>query len=210
MGERISNYEKKKNEMAGVFLHYDQEQMIRRFSLEADAGYLYISFVGRNYRIDRHTGAVQQVDEATTREADYNEAMTIYDVLCCAKADCRPAGAFVNMNSLSSVQTGSLSRSGNFFQETIDFFQGRTALLAGACRTLGGTKEKGGDVAFRINMFPFLSMILRFWDADDEFPASLQILVDENILEYMHYETMMFALSHVMSRLKEAADNDKG
>lgn len=210
MGERFSNYEKMKNEMAGVFLRYDQEQMIRRFSLESDAGYLYIPFVGRNYRIDRHTGMVQQVDEAATQEADYNEAMTIYDVLCYAKANCRPAGVFVNMNGLSSVQTGSLSRGGSFFQKTIDFFQGKTALLAGACKALDGTEEKGGDVAFRIEMFPFLSMILRFWDADDEFPASLQILVDKNILEYMHYETMMFALSHVMGRLKEAAGNDKG
>lgn len=66
MGERFSNYEKMKNEMAGVFLRYDQEQMIRRFSLESDAGYLYIPFVGRNYRIDRHTGMIQQVDEAAT------------------------------------------------------------------------------------------------------------------------------------------------
>lgn len=210
MGERISNYEKMKHEMAGAFLRYDQKQMIRRFSLETDAHYLYIPFVGRNYRIDRHTGMVQQVDGATTQDADYNEAMTIYDVLCYAKADCRPAGTFVNMNGLSSVQTGSLARSRSFFQKTIDFFQGKPALLARACKALGGTEEKGGDVAFRIDMFPFLSMILRFWDADDEFTASLQILVDKNILEYMHYETMMFAIGHVMGRLKEAAGNDKG
>ena len=210
MAGRISNYEILKNEMAGAFLHYDQELMIRRFLLEANAQYLYLPFVGRNYRIDRHTGEVQWMDGKAILEADYNEAMTIYDVLCYAKAGCHPAGIFVNMNGLSSVQTGSLSRSGSFFQKTIDFFQGKTALLASACKALGGTEEKGGDVAFRIDMFPFLSMILRFWDADDEFPASLQILVDKNILEYMHYETMMFALSHVMGRLKEEAAHDKG
>ena len=61
MGEKTSNYEKMKNEMAGVFLHYDQEQMIRRFSLKFDAAYLYLTFVGREYRIDRRSGAVQQV-----------------------------------------------------------------------------------------------------------------------------------------------------
>ena len=37
-------------------------------------------------------------------------------------------------------------------------------------------------------------MILRFWESDDEFPASLQILVDKNILDFMHYETLMFAI----------------
>lgn len=143
MGERFSNYEKMKNEMAGVFLRYDQEQMIRRFSLESDAGYLYIPFVGRNYRIDRHTGMVQQVDEAATQEADYNEAMTIYDVLCYAKANCRPAGVFVNMNGLSSVQTGSLSRGGSFFQKTIDFFRAKPLCLPGLVRRLAVRRKKG-------------------------------------------------------------------
>lgn len=210
MGAGFSNYEKMKNKMAGAFLRYDQEQMIHRFSLKADVQYLYIPFVGRNYRIDRRTGAVQWMDDKGIREADYNEAMTIYDVLCYAKPNCHPSGIFVNMSGLSSIQTGFLAGNGNFFQKTIDFFQGKPALLARACKALGGTAEKGGDVAFRIEMFPFLSVILRFWDADDEFPASLQILVDENILEYMHYETMMFALSHVMGRLEEAGGNDKG
>ena len=49
-------------------------------------------------------------------------------------------------------------------------------------------------------------MILRFWDADEEFPASLQILVDKNILDYMHYETLMFALTHVLGRIREEMD----
>ena len=38
---------------------------------------------------------------------------------------------------------------------------------------------------------------------DDGFPASLQILVDKNILDFMHYETLMFAISHVLRRMKE-------
>lgn len=52
-------------------------------------------------------------------------------------------------------------------------------------------------------MFPFLPLILRFWDSDEDFLASLQILVDENILDYMHYETLMFAISHLLNRLKD-------
>ena len=115
MGEKTSNYEKMKNEMAGAFLRYDQDQMIRRFSLKFDAAYLYLTFVGREYRIDRRSGAVQQVCAAGAREADYNEAMTVYDVLCYAKAGCHPAGTFVNINNLSAIRTGSLSRNESFF-----------------------------------------------------------------------------------------------
>lgn len=49
-------------------------------------------------------------------------------------------------------------------------------------------------------------MILRFWDSDEEFPATLQLLVDKNILDYMHYETLMFALSYLLDRLKSEMD----
>lgn len=65
----------------------------------------------------------------------------------------------------------------------------------------GGALEKG-DAAYELDLFPFLPVILCFWDSDDEFPASLQILVDKNILDYMHYETLMFAISHLLNRVK--------
>ena len=46
-------------------------------------------------------------------------------------------------------------------------------------------------------------------EADDEFPASLQVLADKNILDYMHYETLMFALTHLFCRLKEEMWHEK-
>ena len=42
-----------------------------------------------------------------------------------------------------------------------------------------------------------------------QFPASLQILADRNILDYMHYETLMFALTHLFHRLMEEMQNEK-
>lgn len=61
-------------------------------------------------------------------------------------------------------------------------------------------------MVYELALFPFLPVIVRFWESDEEFPASLQILTDKNMLDYMHYETVMFALSHLMSRLKEEMD----
>ena len=37
--------------------------------------------------------------------------------------------------------------------------------------------------------------------ADEEFPASLQALVDRNTLDFLRYETLMFALDYVVKRL---------
>ena len=66
-----------------------------------------------------------------------------------------------------------------------------------------GIKAGKGDVAYQIPVFDFLPVIFQFWNSDEDFAASLQLLVDKNILDYMHYETVWFAMSHLLSRIKE-------
>lgn len=203
--QRISNYEKMKNEMAGAFLQYDQEKMIRKFGLAYDDDFLYIYFLNRKYRIDRQTGQVSWSKDAfqTGEKADYNEAMTIYDVLCYSKEDCHLAHQWANVENLGSVQGGNLKKGTNFYQNAGEHFTGKIDALSRACEKMGGKKAEKGDVAYELQLFPFLPMVLRFWDADEDFPASLQMLVDQNILDYMHFETLMFALGHFLQRLKE-------
>ncbi|MDC7288452.1 DUF3786 domain-containing protein [Blautia schinkii] len=200
-----SNYEKMKNSMADVFLHYDQESMIQKFGLAHDENYLYISFVGREYRIDRADGQVSWSKDSfqTEETAGYNEVMTIYDVLCYSRENCHLANEWVNISSLSAVKGGSLAKEGDFFHNAGSCFDGKTAALACACKKLQGRKLMRGDVAYELDLFPFLPVCLRFWESDDEFSASLQILTDKNILDYMHYETLMFAITHLLHRLKE-------
>ena len=200
MTKALTNYDKTKISMAHVFLQYDQATMIHKYSLDYNSDWLYITFINRTYRINRKTGSV---------EANHNEAMTIYDVLCYSKDRCHLSHEFVNINSLSSVRTGNLSPNRGFFQNTADFFNGKTVELRNACIALSGKELEKGDVAFKLNLFPFLPIIIRFWEADDEFPASLQILADRNTLDYMHYETLMFALTHLFSRLNEEMRNEK-
>lgn len=200
-----SNYEKMKNSVNDSFLQYNQEIMIQKFSLQYDSAYLYISFIGRTYRISRHTGIIHWSDDhfQTTHDADYNEVMTIYDVLCYSKENCHLAHEFVNLNSLSTVRTGNLTANNSFFQRTADSLNQKTAALRRACESLSGKPLSKGDVAYELPLFSFLPVIIRFWEADEEFPASLQILVDKNTLDYMHYETLMFAINHLFDRIRE-------
>ncbi len=205
---RASNYEKMKDQMAEVFLQYDQEKMIQKFELEHDKSYLYLYFIGRKYRIHRLTGAAAWSKDSfqTEEKADYNEAMTIYDVLCYSKEDCRLSHEWVNIDSCSSVQGGSLTKGNQFFGHAAEAFDGKEMAFAAACEKLGGRKINKGDAAYDIDMFPFLPVSLRYWASDEEFPASLQILVDKNILDYMHYETLMFAITHLLYRLRSECE----
>ena len=148
MIDMISNYEKAKISMARVFLQYDQAAMIHKYSLEYDSDWLYITFVNHIYRINRKTGNVQWSDHnfETVYESDYNETMTIYDVLCYSKDRCHLSHEFVNINNLSSVRTGNLSPNRGFFQNTADFFNGKTVELRNACISLSGKELEKGSV----------------------------------------------------------------
>ena len=99
-----SNYQIMKGQMAKRFLRYNQEQMTEKFQLPCDEEYIYVTFVSSLYRINRKTGEIQVQEPETKdwRQTDYNEAMSIYDVLCDSKSDCHLSGKFVSLNSLKS------------------------------------------------------------------------------------------------------------
>ena len=195
-----NNYETMKLQMRDEFLKYDQAAMIEKFGLRSDDENLYITFFGSEYAVDRNTGDVR----SQRGEAGYNEAMTIYDVLCYSKPHCKASGRMVNMGSLSTIQGGSMKREGDgLFGRYEAAFDQKDAALSAACAKLGGVPEGKGDVAYRIPMFPFLDVMLQYWDSDDEFPASLQLFVDAGMTDFMHYETVWFALSHMLERIRE-------
>lgn len=199
-----SNYEQMKRQMQSHFLEFDQEKMIRKFGLVHDEDWLYLNFVGREHRVNRRTGLVEWSDNdfADAMEADYNGAMSVYDVLCCSKDECRLSGEFVSVNNLPGIVAG--ARSGNgMFDGSARYFDGKTEALSRALVRLGGTPVPQGDVGFRLKVFDFLPVIFRFWESDDEFPPSLSLLWDRNLLSFIHYETSYFIAGHMMSRLKE-------
>ncbi len=200
-----SNYEIMRDQMQEQFLQYDQSSMIRKFNLHADETYLYIRFWGRNYRIVRNTGVVEWLSDGIIIPGNYNESMSIYDVLCCSKPDCHLAGNFMPSSSLKGiVHTGFKVGGGSMFRKAADDFDAVSPeQLASACEALGGKPEGRGDVAYRLQMFDFLPVLFSFWKSDEDFPSEINLLFDENILSYMHYETIWFAAGHLIARLRE-------
>ena len=249
--EKRDNYQITLVRTRELFLKYDQQAIIDRFSLNADERYLYLTFVARPYRIERATGAIEYwkderasaecvatesaadetpraervatecaADERASAEcvaiesaagvwlpAGHGDGMTIYDILCDSKPDARVSGRFQNawnQRNVSSAPNGSL------FQSSADFFSGKCALLSAACERLGGERVSTGDVGFDIPVFNGIKMRMLFWDADDEFPASMNLQWDEHILDFMRYETTFYAAGFILNRLREEAENERG
>ena len=198
--ERKSNYDATRDRVESEFLKYNQDEMIAKFCLSHDLSYLYIPFLARDYRVDRKTGRVERLPEAA--HAGFNETMTIFDVLCCSKPDCRLSGEFVRVNDLDGI-TKTAYLGGNLFNGSAKAFTHRTGALRTACERLGGEAMPIGDVSYRIPMFRFFPVTLQFWDADEEFDAVLKIMWDRRTLDFMRYETTWYAADHLLSRLRE-------
>lgn len=207
LSENITNYDITQHKMEQEFLKYDQKVMVEKFHLKADETYLYIEFIGSKYRIHRFTGVVEvsQDEFENVRAAGYNEAMTLYDVLCYSKEDCRLAGEYCSVNSLPKVAYCAAPGEGLFAREA-ERFDRKSELLAAACEKLGGIKKGKGDVSYCVPVFDFFPVMIQFWESDEEFPASIQFFWDKNTLDYMHYETTYYAVQEILRRLAEVME----
>lgn len=206
MESRRSNYDITRDRVEGEFPRYDQEAVIEKFNLAHDEDYIYLRFTARDYRIDRRTGRVERLPEAS--HAGFNEVMTIFDVLCGSKPGARLSGEFVRVNDLDGV-TKTAYLGGNLFDGSARAFSHRAEALRAACEKLGGTPGTVGDVSYIIPLFDFFPVTLQFWDGDEEFDPVLKLMWDRRTLDFMRYETTYYAAGHLLERLRELMDKEE-
>lgn len=209
----MNNYEIAKENARPYFLKYDQEAIIRRFRLEHDAEYLYLDFCGSHFRIARATGEVERAADGgsgfagTVVPADFEETLSIYDILCYSRPDASLSGRWSLVNSLPGVgqNNGLGDNAVQRYEKEIDEKQ---EAFRRACLALGGREVPMGDIGYEIPVFPFFPMRLRFYCADEEFPAQLSILFDENTLCYMHYETTYYVVNCLMRSIHKRMEEE--
>ncbi|MBQ0133990.1 MAG: DUF3786 domain-containing protein [Clostridiales bacterium] len=195
------NYERTRNEMRSEFLKYDQSAMLRKLPLEADEDYIYLSYLGMPCRVGRRTGIVELKREEY-EEADFSLSMTVYDLLCYAKEGCCLSGRFVPHTGLK-VQGSGVNVNAGFFKNDNSALQGKGEALRRVLSELGELTELSADVAAILHPFPFLPLMVQFWDGDEEFPPTLKFMFDENILDYMHFETTFYFLGSIRSEIRK-------
>lgn len=204
--ERRDNYRIQFTQAKQTFLKLDQNQLINKLQLKADAIYLYPCLMGSRYRIHRQTADFQRLAGERWVDANtHSEVMTLLDLICDSREDRNLSFRWKDMVTFGSMFHRSL-------QETDPWalrFQKNPEELRRACVSMGGVPFPNGDVAYVIEVFDGLSVVLQLWLADEEFPPSLRLLWDENALMYLKYETMYFAKALLLTRLWEYMQKDK-
>ena len=194
----MNNYEKVAEDSKKNFLLWNQEEIIARTKVKADAQYIYLNFCDSPYRVNRKTGSVQCLaDRAAPYEAGYNEVMGIFDFLCYSKVGAVPANRWVTPAALTHyVASGS---GGSHFPREAKFFDENSQELSQVVEKYHGFSA--GDISCILPVFDSLSTVFQFWRSDDEFPPSIRFLWDANTPCFFHFETAMFTQVYWVEKL---------
>lgn len=198
------NYDKQVDIGRRIFLEYDQPRLIRKFCLEADENWIFLTYLNTPCRISRASGQIDELVGELWRECrDFSTVMTIYDLLCHHQGDVAPRLGCEWCAVGSFIVTG-VQNTGSFTGKYAALFDGRLEELKAACARLGGVMEKrmaGADVTCRIPVTPFFPVLLQFWEGDDEFPPKLMLLWDKNSMDFLHFETTFYLQGDIAQRL---------
>ncbi|MBQ5521618.1 MAG: radical SAM mobile pair system MarR family transcriptional regulator [Oscillospiraceae bacterium] len=186
------------------FLELDQEELIRRFSLESDAGQIRISYYGRHYAVDRATGSILSCD-APQETVEFGPLMAIYHLFWYSKPDAANTGRFVPFRELKNASQFSSAFEKTVATELATPFDGHLEALHRACEALSGEPIEQGDAGYVFHAFDCMPVMMVFWNGDEEFSAQANLLFDVSITDFTHVETVCAVAGDLMRRLRELA-----
>lgn len=209
-GYLFSNSEVVCEQWRTAFSNYDPARISRILNLESDDRYLYLTYFQKPYRLSLSDGILEKSlpeQEGWTDELYFNESMSIYHLLHYTKEFPRTSGIWVPNTRIDGVIARNPSAPDPLLEPFARRFSGRAGDLARICRALGGTALEKGDVSFQFSAFPQIPLQLVFWDADEDFPAQVQVLADSYVTDYVHYETVGCMVSDLLEAIESFPPN---
>lgn len=198
---RQSNYDQVIENWRLKFLEMDQEELIRKFQLEADEEFLYIIYFSKRFRIDRKNGFITE----NGKSPGFDTVMNIYNTFYYSAAHPVASGNLVAFRQVKRVYPFEAAYRRTIISRLQELFSGKTEELRKACEALGGTLLPQGDVGYVLPVFPFLNIAVLFWDKDEEFEAQANMLFDSEITEFMHEENVVCVAADAVYYLTLAA-----
>ncbi len=198
---RQSNYDQVIENWRLKFLEMDQEELIRKFQLEADEEFLYIIYFSKRFRIDRKNGFITE----DGKSPGFDTVMNIYNTFYYSAAHPVASGNLVAFRQVKRVYPFEAAYRRTIISRLQELFSGKTEELRKACKALGGTLLPQGDVGYVLPVFPFLNIAVLFWDKDEEFEAQANMLFDSEITEFMHEENVVCVAADAVYYLTLAA-----
>ena len=205
-GVLFEEYEKVCRQWRDTFAGLDPSRLARILHLETDAEYLYVPYFHIQYRLRLSDGHLEKsTEEGWSEKLYFNEAMAVYHLFYYTKDTPAVSGKWTPSHTVDGVIARNPAVPDPLLAPFARRFGGRLRELEDACRAAGGIKVAQGDAGYEFEAFPCVRLRLVFWDADEDFPAQVQILVDQNVTDFLHYETVGCVISDLLEKLEGKA-----
>lgn len=202
-GYLFSNHEALCEQWHAAFADFAPARIAGILHLTADKDYLYLSYFQTPYRLCLMDGCLEkETENGWTDELFFNETMSIYHLLHYTKDQPRISGIWVPNTALEGSGAHNRNLPDPLLTPFAVHFSGKADLLADACEKLGGIRLSRGDAAYQFTAFPQIQLQLIFWDADEDFPAQVQVLMDQQVTDFIHFETTGCIISDLLEKLE--------
>ena len=193
----MNNYDKMLADALRRFTAYDRAVLARHPGIEDGGEDLLTRFLGEKVLLDPHRGDIT----VGGRPAGFGEALSILDWLCDGKPNAQAAGVYCTVSSLPGVLvSGSgLAMNGNALAAQI---HRNPKKFHSACQSMGGKSVPMGDIGYLLPIFPGIGVCLKFYFGDEEFVPQLTFLWDQNILQFVRYETVYYIAGCLLRRFQ--------
>ncbi len=200
-----NNYEAALLKRQKDFAAMDPRALAARFGLPCDGEYLYIRAFFREFRIRFSDGAAEWSADGfrTAHPAGFNASLVLYDLLSGGDPSATPSGEYVQIQNLSAVHNAYSYAGAGMYDRMGRALSGKEAELERFLRLEGCIPYGKGDVSFQVPLFAGYSAVVSYWAADEDFPASLNLFFDRNMLRMIRYETVWYAAGELTSEILE-------
>ncbi len=193
----MNNYDKMLDAARLRFLRYDMSLLAKKAGVGDQGDCLTTCFLGQEAKIQKTDGPIF----LDGRPAGFNEGLTIYDWLCDRKPGAKAAWEFCPVSSLPGVLVSGSGLKMHPAALAAKIDKNPSAFRA-AMEKMGGKPTGAGDMGFQLMAFPDLPLQIKFYHSDEEFPPSMTLLWDKNILDFIRYETVYYLAGCIIKRLE--------
>ena len=184
----ISNYEKVYEYFRERLLKVDHYKIAEKLLLDIDEENIYIPYFHKKYAWIRTTGQIIPCEEEAPLEM--SDRLLMMHHLYYYQDTAMPSTDKVPFREIRQAACFEGAYQKLALRPIVETFSGHPEKFKERAKVLGGRLEKYGDVSVTFQAFPTIEITVIFWDGDEEFPASANMLFDRNITQWIHPESV--------------------
>ena len=166
----------------------DFQESADRLGLEYVDGGIHVFFLKREYRIT--VDGVEPLDGQPVNVN--NRSVLLYYLLSKGQGD--PENSYILFESIPRMISG-VSVQNRLMNTPLErYFDNDYAKFGEAAVELGGIEEESqmGKHLWKFNVLPKIPLKIVFYEADDEFPVNIQIMLDKTAPQFLEFECLAF------------------